>query len=38
MTPAEFETPIPGSERPQIHTLDRAAKGIGHIDLYLIHF
>ena len=27
--PAGFEPAIPASERPQIHTLDRAATGIG---------
>jgi len=30
--------PIPGSERQQTHTLDGAAKGISHIDLYFCHF
>ena len=29
MPPAEFEPIIPASERPQTHTLDRAATGIG---------
>jgi hypothetical protein len=38
MTPAEFEAPVPGNERQQTYTLDRAAKGISHIDLYLFHF
>ena len=32
MFPSEFEPAIPSSERPQNHTLDRAAKGI---DYYL---
>jgi hypothetical protein len=29
MQPAGFEPTIPASERPQIHSLDRAAIGIG---------
>jgi hypothetical protein len=29
MPPAEFEPAIPASERPQTHTLDPAATGIG---------
>jgi hypothetical protein len=29
MLPAEFKPAIPGSERPQTHTLDRATTGIG---------
>ena len=31
MLPVEFELPIPVSERPQTHALDRAATTIGHI-------
>jgi hypothetical protein len=29
MSPAGFESTIPASERPQTHTLDRAATGMG---------
>ena len=29
MPPARFEPTIPASERPQTHTLERAATGIG---------
>jgi len=29
MAPAGFEPLTPASERPQIHNLDRVAKGIG---------
>jgi hypothetical protein len=29
MPPAGFESTIPAGERPQAHTLDRAATGIG---------
>jgi hypothetical protein len=29
MPPAGIEPPIPASERPQTHALDRAATGIG---------
>jgi hypothetical protein len=29
MPPVGFEHAIPASERPQTHTLDRAATGIG---------
>jgi hypothetical protein len=29
MPPAEFEPPIPASERPQTHALDRADTGTG---------
>jgi hypothetical protein len=32
MPPAGFEAAIPASERPQTHTLDRAATGIGTVD------
>jgi hypothetical protein len=32
MPPAEFEPTIPASERPQTHTLDRAATGTGLLD------
>jgi hypothetical protein len=32
MLPAGFEAAIPASERPQNHTLDRAATGIGTVD------
>jgi hypothetical protein len=32
MPPAEFEPVIPGSKRPQTHTLDRAAIEIGTVD------
>jgi hypothetical protein len=28
MSPAEFEPPIPASERPQPHVLERAATGM----------
>jgi hypothetical protein len=30
MPPAGLERTIPASERPQTHTLDRAATGIGY--------
>jgi len=32
MPPAGFEPAIPASERPQAHTLDRAANGIGYLN------
>jgi hypothetical protein len=35
MPPAGFEPTIPASERPQIHVLDRAATGIGHLPEYV---
>jgi hypothetical protein len=39
LTPAGFEPTIPPSERPQSHTLDRAATGIGIIIfVYFIFF
>ena len=31
MPPAGFEPTIPASERPQTHSLDRAATGIGRL-------
>jgi hypothetical protein len=34
MPPAEFETVIPASERPQTHALDCAATGIGSNSIY----
>jgi hypothetical protein len=34
MIPAAFEPTIPASERPQTHSLDRAAIGIGDIQAY----
>jgi hypothetical protein len=33
MPPAAFEPTIPTSEQPQTHALDRAATGIGHVNL-----
>ena len=33
LTPAGFEPTIPPTDRPQIHTLDRAATGIGSVIL-----
>ena len=33
MPPAGFEPTIPASERPQTHTLDRAATGTGYIEI-----
>jgi hypothetical protein len=33
MSPVGFEPTIPASERPQTHALDRAATGIGTLDL-----
>jgi hypothetical protein len=33
MPPAEFEPAIPASERPQTHALDRAATGIGALQV-----
>ena len=36
MTPVEFEPPIPGSERPQTHPLDRTAAGIGTRNLKVV--
>jgi hypothetical protein len=33
MSPAGFEPTIPASERPQIHAFDRAATGIGKVDV-----
>jgi len=37
--PAEFETAIPASERPQTHYLDRAATGIGMLlDYFRINY
>jgi hypothetical protein len=33
MSPAGFEPAIPASERPQTHVLDRAATGMGNINL-----
>jgi hypothetical protein len=39
MTPAGFEPPIPDSERPQTHTLDRAATGTcSRTDQYQIFY
>jgi len=35
MTPARFKSPIPASEQPATHALDRATTGIG--DLYLVY-
>jgi len=32
MPSAGFQTALPGSEQPQIQTLDRAATGIGIVD------
>ena len=37
MLPARFEPTIPGSERPQTHTLDRAATGIGMFVALVTH-
>ena len=34
MPPAGFEPTIPASERPQTHALDRAATGIGQLELF----
>ena len=34
MHPARFEPPIPASERPQIHALDRTAIWVGGNSLY----
>ena len=35
--PAEFEPPVPASEWPQIHTLDRATSKTGHLILPQIY-
>jgi hypothetical protein len=36
MPPAGFETAIPASERPQTHTLDRAATGIDQLSFMIL--
>jgi hypothetical protein len=41
MPPVGFEPTIPASARPQTHTLDRAATGIGrtfNITMNIVHF
>jgi hypothetical protein len=38
MPPVGFEPTIPESARPQTHALDRAATGIGFIQLYYKEF
>ena len=37
MLPVGFEPTIPASERPQTHTLDRAAFGTGRNDIIIIY-
>ena len=42
MPPAGFEPAIPASERPQTYALDRAATGVGKLDIvyivYSVHY
>ena len=38
ITPVEFESTVPKSERPQTRISDREATGIGHVCLRDVHF